>query len=183
MELLRVLRDDVWIEKDFWYLPDEGDRIMVASEEFLNVMCPPSSAEAAAPAAPAHARPVNTRAVAQRPRGNTQFHPVLPKWAVQVVFFFSFVGLAYVSTGHFWDHYTGRSDTFTAWFLSLTTFLTCSISLITLLTLGLPVHSLNVVFGIIVGGILGMMVRRIDELIFESWMVGSSLVESRTRLW
>lgn len=148
---------------------------MAVSEEFLNVICHGSLALD-------QRQPSNAQAVAP-PLQRDGVALVLPKWVVQAAFFFATVGTVYVPAGLFWDIYAGRSDTFTANVLSLSTYLSSWIVLLTVGLCGPPCEHVARVLGIIFGVITMLAVRWIDALIYEWWMAGLNVVESQTRLW
>lgn len=173
--LLSALKSDLWGERNFWCSPDEGDRIMVASEEFLNVICHGSLALD-------QRQPSNTQAVAPPPGGNG-VALVLPKRVIRAALFFTAAGTVYVPAGVFWDMYNGRSDTFTANVLSLSTYLSSWLILLTIALAGPRCEHMSPGLGMIFGGLLMLAVRHIDALIYEWWMTGLYVVESQTRLW
>lgn len=167
----------MWGEKNFWNSPDEGDRIMVASEEFLNVICHGSLAldqrQPSTSPAQAVAPPLRRDGVAL----------VLPKWLFRAALFLAAAGTVYVPSGIIWDRLAGRSDTFTANVLSVSTFLSSCIVRLTARFYGPPGEYGNTLLGEIFGGIMMLAVRYIDALIYEWWITGLYVVESQTRIW
>lgn len=148
---------------------------MAVSEEFLNVICHGSLALD-------QRQPSNAQTVAPLLR-LSGVALVLPIWIVRAALFFAAAGTVYVPAGFIWDKDAGRSDTFTANVLSLSTFLSSWIVLLTVRLCGPPGELVTPVLGMIFGGIFMLAVRRIDALIYEWWMAGLYVVESQTRLW
>lgn len=108
---------------------------------------------------------------------------VLPKWVYRAAVFFAAAGTVYVPAGIIWDLYAGRSDTFTANVLSLSTYLSSWMVILIVGLCGPPCELASSLLGMIFGGIIMLAVRRIDFLIYEWWMAGLYVVESRTKLW
>lgn len=173
--LLSALKIDLWGERNFWCSPDQGDRIMVASEEFLNVICHGSLALD-------QRQPPDAQAVAPARRCDG-VALVLPKWVYHAALFIPAAGIVYVPAGIIWDLHAGRSDTFTANVLSLFTFLSSLIVLLIVRLCGPPCELVSSLWGMVFGGIVMWAVRWIDNMIYEWWMAGLYVVESQTRLW